>query len=58
MSLLELAQFMATRLGADIAMNLDGGGSSTMAVKGALANQPGDGFERGVSSAVLVRLGH
>ena len=58
MSLLELAQFMATRLGADVAMNLDGGGSSTMAVKGALQNHPGDGFERGVCSAVLVRLPH
>jgi exopolysaccharide biosynthesis protein len=58
MSLLELAQFMATRLGADVAMNLDGGGSSTMAVKGALENHPGGDFERGVSSAVLVRLGH
>jgi exopolysaccharide biosynthesis protein len=54
MSLLELAQFMANRLGAEVAMNLDGGGSSTMAVRGALANHPGDGFERAVSSAVLV----
>jgi exopolysaccharide biosynthesis protein len=54
MSLLELAQFMANRLGAEVAMNLDGGGSSTMAVRGALENHPGDGFERAVSSAVLV----
>jgi hypothetical protein len=54
MSLLELARFMANRLGAEVAMNLDGGGSSTMALRGALANHPGDGFERAVSSAVLV----
>jgi phosphodiester glycosidase len=54
MSLMELAQFMANRLGARVAMNLDGGGSSTMAVRGAVASHPGDGFERAVSSAVLV----
>ena len=54
MTMLELAQFMAGRLGVEIAMNLDGGGSSTMAVKGAVANHPGEGFERSVSSAVLV----
>jgi hypothetical protein len=54
MSLLELAQFMANRLGADVAMNLDGGGSSTMAVRGSVYSHPGDGFERAVSSAVLV----
>jgi hypothetical protein len=58
MSLMELAQFMANRLGADVAMNLDGGGSSTMAVRGAVASHPGDGLERAVSSAVLVFPGH
>ena len=54
MSLLELAQFFVGKLGAESAINLDGGGSSTMAVRGALENHPGDGFERAVSSAVLV----
>jgi len=58
MSLTELAQFMVNRLGAQVAMNLDGGGSSTMAVRGAVANHPGDGFERAVSSAVLVFSGN
>ncbi|MGZ8652237.1 MAG: phosphodiester glycosidase family protein [Actinomycetota bacterium] len=57
MSLLELAQFMANRLGAEVAMNLDGGGSSTMAVRGGVYNHPGDGFERSVSSAIVVRPG-
>lgn len=57
MSLMELAQFMANRLGAEVAMNLDGGGSSTMAVRGGVYNHPGDGFERAVSSAVLVQAG-
>jgi hypothetical protein len=58
MSLLELAQFMAGRLGAEVAMNLDGGGSSTMAVRGGVYSHPGDGFERSVSSAVLVFPGN
>jgi exopolysaccharide biosynthesis protein len=57
MSLLELAQFMANRLGAEIAMNLDGGGSSTMAVKGGVYNHPVNGFERAVSSAIVVHAG-
>ena len=58
MSIQELAAFMADRLGAQVAMNLDGGGSSTMVVRGGVVNQPGDGFQRGVSSAVLVRVPH
>ena len=43
MTMLELAQFMAGRLGVQVAMNLDGGGSSTLAVKGAVANHPEKG---------------
>ncbi len=58
MSLNELAQFMANRLGAEVAMNLDGGGSSAMAVRGGVYSHPGDGFERAVSSAVLVFPGN
>jgi hypothetical protein len=57
MTLLELAQFMAGRLGVQVAMNLDGGGSSTLAIKGSVANHPGEGFERSVSSAILVLPG-
>ena len=38
-------------------MNLDGGGSSVMVVKGQVVNQPSDGFERSVTNALLVRLG-
>lgn len=42
------------RLGAVNAMNLDGGGSSTMVVRGRIVNRPSDGSERSVSGAVLV----
>jgi hypothetical protein len=39
------------------ALNLDGGGSSTMVVKGKVKNEPSDGKQRKVSSAVLVLKG-
>jgi hypothetical protein len=41
-------------LGADRALNLDGGGSTTMYVRGEVVNRPSDGTERPVSSALLV----
>jgi Phosphodiester glycosidase/WD40-like Beta Propeller Repeat len=49
-------------LGASFAINLDGGGSSTMVVKGKkgglqVVNEPSDGNQRKVSSAVLVIKG-
>ncbi|MGH2653986.1 MAG: phosphodiester glycosidase family protein [Actinomycetota bacterium] len=50
------------KLRASFAMNLDGGGSSTMVVRGKkgglkVVNQPSDGGQRKVSSAVLVIKG-
>ncbi|MDF2439879.1 MAG: hypothetical protein JWN98_863, partial [Abditibacteriota bacterium] len=36
------------------ALNLDGGGSTVMAVKNRIVNRPSDGRERGVSNALLV----
>jgi hypothetical protein len=46
------------RLGASWALNLDGGGSTTMFVKGGVVNRPSDsGGERAVSSALLVLPG-
>ena len=45
------------QLGATGAMNLDGGGSSTMVVNGEVMNRPSDGQERRVSTAVLVLPG-
>lgn len=41
-------------LGATSALNLDGGGSTTMWVKGSLVNYPSGGSERPVGSSVLV----
>ena len=48
MSLQELAEFML-QLGAKDALNLDGGGSSEMVLKGRIVNHPSDGRERPVS---------
>jgi len=44
-------------LGATFAMNLDGGGSSTMVVNGTVVNRPSSGVERSVSSAIVVLPG-
>jgi Tol biopolymer transport system component len=44
-------------LHASFALNLDGGGSSTMVVQGNVVNVPSDGSQRKVSSAVLVLKG-
>jgi hypothetical protein len=41
-------------LGATWALNLDGGGSSTTWANGRVVNRPSDGYERAVSSALLV----
>jgi hypothetical protein len=41
-------------LGAERALNLDGGGSTTMFVRGKVVNRPSDGAQRPVSSALLV----
>ena len=52
-SLEGLAELML-ELGAVEAMNLDGGGSSTMVYEGRVVNRPSDGFERPVSVALVV----
>ena len=53
MTLTELAQTMKN-LGCSEAMNLDGGGSTTMNVLGVTVNRPSDGQERSIADAVLV----
>ncbi len=53
MTLEELASTMI-KLGARDAMNLDGGGSTTLVADGRLLNAPSDGAERRVSNALLV----
>ena len=53
MTLGELSALMV-HLGAVEAMNLDGGGSATMVVGGRIVNEPSDGRERPIGSALLV----
>ncbi|MBI2123030.1 MAG: phosphodiester glycosidase family protein, partial [Armatimonadetes bacterium] len=53
MTLRELAQVMIS-LSAREAMNLDGGGSATMVVGGRIMNEPSDGRERPVASALII----
>lgn len=45
------------KLGAVSALNLDGGGSSTMVVRGDVVNRPSSGHERSVSTALMVLPG-
>lgn len=56
MTFQELADFLTGTLGATDAVNLDGGGSSTMWVKPSVRNVPSDncGTERAVANAVLL----
>ena len=44
-------------LGAVAALNLDGGGSSTMVVEGEVVNRPSDGRERNLSNALVILPG-
>jgi len=54
MSLKELGEYMKS-LGAHNALNLDGGGSTTMVVRGEIKNSPSDpGGERSVSNSLLL----
>jgi exopolysaccharide biosynthesis protein len=53
MTLRQLARFMKGE-GAVRAVNLDGGGSATMWVKGNVVNRPSDGGERSVTNALLL----
>jgi hypothetical protein len=53
MTLPRFAQLFKS-LGADSALNLDGGGSTTMWVRGDVKNRPSDGAERAVTTALLV----
>jgi len=52
-TLLELADTMK-RLGCTDALNLDGGGSSTLWFRGGVRNRPSDGFTRAISTAITV----
>lgn len=55
LTLEELAELMRS-LGARDAMNLDGGGSSTLVLRGLVLNEPSDGDERPVGSGLFVTV--
>lgn len=58
MSLDELAEYMSA-LGVYQALNLDGGGSTTMVIQGKVANKPSDATgERSVTNALLIVSGN
>ncbi|MCS7192086.1 MAG: phosphodiester glycosidase family protein [Armatimonadetes bacterium] len=52
-SLDELAEFLRNA-GCKEALNLDGGGSSTLFVRGRVLNRPSDGRERAIANALLL----
>ena len=54
MTTFEMA-LMMVRLGSVRAMQLDGGGSSTLAFDGSVLNRPSDGRERPISTAVMIQ---
>lgn len=54
LTLSALARFMRERLGVCEALNLDGGGSSTLWYEGEVRNKPSDGREREVANHLLV----
>ncbi len=53
MLLNELAEYLK-KLGAKNAINLDGGGSSSMLVDNKIVNRPSDGKERPISNGILI----
>ena len=57
MTLLAFAKLMKS-LGARWALNLDGGGSTTMVVRGRVVNRPSDGYQRAVGSALMLVPDH
>jgi len=56
LTLAKLARFLAERLEVCSAINLDGGGSSTMWLRDRVINKPADGVERPVSNHLAVVL--
>jgi hypothetical protein len=53
---MELAPFLVS-LGADAAIALDSGASSTLVLDGAVVNHPSDGIERAVANHLAVKFG-
>jgi exopolysaccharide biosynthesis protein len=53
MTLDDLAAYLV-RIGCEEALNLDGGGSSTLWFDGEVRNEPCDGYERPIANSLLV----
>ena len=53
MTLEELSTFLV-KLGCEEAMNLDGGGSSTLWFRGQVRNSPCDGYERPIANSLVI----
>ena len=53
-TLQEWADILVNQFGAVDAINLDGGGSAELIVKGNIVNSPSDGKERPVASALMI----
>ncbi|HEV7556540.1 MAG TPA: phosphodiester glycosidase family protein [Kofleriaceae bacterium] len=56
MTAAELASFLRGR-GANMAMGLDGGSSSTLVMDGTLVNHPSDGVQRAVANHLAIKFG-
>ncbi len=54
MTAIELGEFCRDHLGATWGLNLDGGGSSTMIIKGTVMNMPSDGRERPIGNGLMM----
>ncbi|MCC5875153.1 MAG: phosphodiester glycosidase family protein [Candidatus Sumerlaeia bacterium] len=57
MSFVEMAEFFIDELGATEAVNLDGGGSSTMVIGGEMVNSPSGGIQRALSNVIMLTRG-
>ena len=53
MTLDELSAYLV-KLGCEEALNLDGGGSSSLWFEGAVRNNPCDGYERTIANSLVV----
>src|SRR5690606_4977005 len=54
MTFQEMAEFLKNTLDATDGLNLDGGGSTTMVVDGAVKNHPSEGSLRNVANALMI----
>ena len=51
----EESALLLRSLGARDGLNLDGGGSSTMVIRGQVVNRPSEGQPRAIGDAIVIR---